>query len=136
MEMCRKRRPEGGPRLLKLRKECVKMVLHLSRVWQSSKRIHFHLKGFGIARAMLRSADYLLHDEATSNLDATSAALVTEAMDRLMKDRTTVMIAHSYEAAKRADYVIVMRDGTVEAAGTPDELRASNAYYQMFSKSL
>ncbi len=89
-----------------------------------------------IARAMLRNADYLLLDEATSNLDATSTALVTEAMDRLMKDRTTVMIAHSYEAARRADYVIVMRDGTVEAAGTPDELRASNAYYQMFSKSL
>lgn len=85
---------------------------------------------------MLRSADCLLPDEATSNLDATSTALVTEAMDRLMKDRTTVMIAHSYEAAKRADYVIVMCDGTVEAAGTPDELRASNAYYQMFSKSL
>lgn len=57
-------------------------------------------------------------------------------MDRLMMDRTTVKIAHSYEAAKRADYVIVMRDGTVEAAGTLDELRASNAYYQMFSKSL
>ena len=85
---------------------------------------------------MLHSADCLLLDEATSNLGATSTALVTEAMDRLMKDRTTVMIAHSYEAAKRADYVIVMRDGTVEAAGTPDELRASNAYYQMFSKSL
>ena len=85
---------------------------------------------------MLRSADYLLLDEATSNLDTTSTALVTEAMDRLMKARTSVMIAHSYEAARRADYVIVMRDGTVEAAGTPDELRASNAYYQMFSKSL
>ena len=53
-----------------------------------------------------------------------------------MKDRTTVMIAHSYEAARRADYVIVMRGGTVEAVSTPDELRASNAYYQMFSKSL
>ena len=85
---------------------------------------------------MLRSADYLLLNEATSSLDATSTALVTEAMDRLMKDRTTVMITRSYEAAKRADNVIVMRDGTVEAAGTPDELRASNAYYQMFSKSL
>lgn len=85
---------------------------------------------------MLRSADYLLLDEATSNLDTTSTALVTEAMDRLMKDRMTVMIAHSYEAARRADYVIVMRDGTVEAVSTPDELRASNAYYQMFSKSL
>ena len=71
---------------------------------------------------MLCSADCLLPDEVTSNLDATSTALVTEAMDRLMKDRTTVMIAHSYEAAKRA--------------GTADELRASNAYYQMFSKSL
>lgn len=94
------------------------------------------MKEFGIARAILRSADYLLPDEATSNLDATSTALVTEAMDRLMMDRTTVMIVHSYEAAKRADYVIVMRDGTVEAAGTPDELCASNAYYQMFSKSL
>lgn len=44
---------------------------------------------------MLRNADYLLLDKATSNLDATSTALVTEAMDRLMKDRTTVMIAHS-----------------------------------------
>ena len=66
---------------------------------------------------MLRSADYLLLDEATSSLDATSTALVNEAMDRLMKDCTTVMIAHSYEAAKRADYVIVMRDGTVKAAG-------------------
>lgn len=55
------------------------------------------MKGFGIARAMLRSADYLLLDEATSSLGATSTALVTEAMDRLMKDHTTVMIAHSYE---------------------------------------
>lgn len=70
---------------------------------------------------MLCSADYLLPDEATSNLDATSTALVTEAMDRLMMDRTTGHgSAHSYEAAKRADYVIVMRDGAVEAAGTPD----------------
>ena len=46
-----------------------------------TKTHHFHLKGFRIARAMLRSADYLLLDEATSNLDATSTALVTEAMD-------------------------------------------------------
>ena len=52
---------------------------------------------------MQRSADYLLLDKATSNLDTTSTALVTEAMDRLMKERTTVMIARSYEAAKRAD---------------------------------
>ncbi len=89
-----------------------------------------------IARAMLRNADYLLLDEATSNLDVTSTALVSEAMDRLMKGRTTVMIAHSYEAARRADYVIVMRDGTVEAAGTPDELRRSNEYYRLLAKTM
>ena len=89
-----------------------------------------------IARAMLRNADILLLDEATSNLDVTSTALVSEAMDNLMKNRTTVMIAHSFAATKNADYVIVMREGTVEAAGTPDELEKTNEYYKLFSKSL
>lgn len=89
-----------------------------------------------IARAMLRNADILLLDEATSNLDVTSTALVSEAMDNLMKNRTTIMIAHSFAATKNADYVIVMREGTVEAAGTPDELEKTNEYYKLFSKSL
>lgn len=89
-----------------------------------------------IARAMLRNADYLLLDEATSNLDAVSEAQVTGAMDALMKDKTTIMIAHNYAAARNADYVIVMKDGTVEAAGTPQELLETNEYYQMFSKML
>lgn len=89
-----------------------------------------------IARAMLRDADYLLLDEATSNLDVISEAQVTEALDHLMENKTTVMIAHNYAATKNADYVIVMRDGTIEAAGTPDELLESNTYYQMFCKTL
>lgn len=88
-----------------------------------------------IARAMLRNADYLLLDEATSNLDVMSEALVTEAMDNLMRDKTTVMIAHNYAATRNADYVIVMKDGNVEAAGTPDELLETNEYYQIFSKT-
>ena len=46
------------------------------------------------------------------------------------------MIAHSFAATKNADYVIVMREGTVEAAGTPDELEKTNEYYKLFSKSL
>lgn len=89
-----------------------------------------------IARAMLRNTDYLLLDEATSNLDAVSEALVTGAMDTLMKDKTTVLIAHNYAATRNADYVIVMKDGTVDAAGTPQELLQTNEYYQMFSKML
>ena len=89
-----------------------------------------------IARAMLRNADYLLLDEATSNLDVLSEAMVTEALDHLMENKTTIMIAHNYAATKNADYVIVMRDGTVEAAGSPEELLKTNEYYQIFSKTL
>lgn len=89
-----------------------------------------------IARAMLRNADYLLLDEATSNLDVVSEALVTEAMNNLMKNKTTIMIAHNYAATRNADYVIVMKDGTVEAAGSPQELLENNEFYQMFSKTM
>ena len=89
-----------------------------------------------IARAMLRDADYLLLDEATSNLDVVSEALVTEALDNLMENKTTIMIAHNYAATKNADYIIVMKDGMAEAAGTPEELLETNKFYQMFSKTV
>ena len=89
-----------------------------------------------IARAMLRDADYLLLDEATSNLDVVSEAMVTEALDNLMKNKTTIMIAHNYAAIKNADNIIVMRDGRVEASGTPEEMLKNNAYYQMFTQTL
>lgn len=85
-----------------------------------------------IARAMLRQADILLLDEATSNLDVLSEAAVTEAMDNLMQDKTTIMIAHNYAATRNADYIIVMKDGTLEAAGTPEELLETNEYYRAF----
>lgn len=87
-----------------------------------------------IARAMLKNADYLLLDEATSNLDVMSEALVTKALDNLMQGRTTVMIAHNFAATKNAGHVIVMKNGTVEAEGTPDELLEENEYYRLFSK--
>ena len=89
-----------------------------------------------IARAMLRNADYLLLDEATSNLDVVSEAEVTGAMNELMRDKTTIMIAHNYAATRNADYIIVMKDGAVESAGTPDELLKTNEYYRMFVKTL
>ena len=89
-----------------------------------------------IARAMLRDADYLLLDEATSNLDVLSEAMVTEALDHLMENKTTIMIAHNYAATKNADNIIVMREGSVEASGTPKEMLEHNEYYQLFSKTL
>ncbi len=89
-----------------------------------------------IARAMLRDADYLLLDEATSNLDVISEAMVTEALNHLMENKTTSMIAHNYAATQNADNIIVMRDGRIEASGTPGEMLAHNEYYQLFSKNL
>ena len=85
-----------------------------------------------IARAMLRGGSYLLLDEATSNLDMISEAQVTQALERLMEGKTTVMIAHNYAATRSADYIVVMKDGAVEAAGTPEELLRTNEYYQKF----
>lgn len=89
-----------------------------------------------IARAMLRNADYLLLDEATSNLDVVSAAQVTEATESLMRGRTTVMIAHDCAATRSAQYIIIMRDGTVEDAGTPEELLQRSDYYRAFCKQI
>ena len=61
---------------------------------------------------------------------------MTEALDHLMQDKTTIMIAHNYAATKNADNIIVMREGAVEASGTPEEMLKTNAYYQMFSHTL
>lgn len=85
-----------------------------------------------IARAMMRNPDYLLLDEATSNLDARSEQVVSQALTNLMKGRTTVMIAHNYSATKAADHIVVMKDGRVEAEGSPAELLETNAYYRAF----
>ena len=87
-----------------------------------------------IARAMMRNPDYLLLDESTSNLDVKSESIVAKALANLMRGRTTVMIAHNYSATKMADRVIVMRDGSVEAEGTPEELLKTNEYYKIFAK--
>ena len=86
-----------------------------------------------IARAMMRNPDYLLLDEATSNLDANSEQLVSKALSNLMKGRTTVMIAHNYSATREADHIVVMKDGYVEAEGTPAELLQTNGYYRSFA---
>ena len=86
-----------------------------------------------IARAMMRNPDYLLLDEATSNLDAKSEKMVSQALTNLMKGRTTVMIAHNYSATRDATHIVVMKDGKVEAEGSPEEMLVSNEYYRAFA---
>ena len=79
-----------------------------------------------IARAIMNNPDYLLLDEATSNLDAKSERIVMEALEELMRGRTTVVIAHSLATIRRADHVIVLRDGRVESSGDPKQILSTS----------
>ncbi len=87
-----------------------------------------------IARALLRNAPILLLDEATSALDAESEALVQEALDHLMANRTTLVIAHRLATVRKADRIIVMDKGRIVEEGTHESLsRAGGLYARLAS---
>jgi ABC transporter fused permease/ATP-binding protein len=83
-----------------------------------------------IARALLKDPRVLILDEATSALDAESEHLVQEALDRLMKGRTTLVIAHRLSTVKEADRVCVLDEGRVAQQGTHDELVNQEGLYK------
>src|SRR3954464_9734044 len=82
-----------------------------------------------IARALLRDAPLLLLDEATSALDAESERLVQDALDRLMADRTTIVIAHRLATVRAADRIVVMDAGRIVEEGTHTSLSARGGLY-------
>ncbi len=87
-----------------------------------------------IARAILRNAPILLLDEATSALDAESERLVQDALERLMSDRTTIVIAHRLATVRAADRIIVMEDGRIVEEGTHDSLTRALGLYARLAK--
>ena len=82
-----------------------------------------------IARAVLANAPILILDEATSSVDTRTEQLIQEAMDHLMRGRTSFVIAHRLSTIRNADCILVMRDGSIVEQGTHSELLARGGFY-------
>ena len=82
-----------------------------------------------IARAFLKDAPIILLDEATASLDAENETVIQEALSRLIKDKTVLIIAHRMRTIANADHIVVLKDGVVAEQGTPEELSAYDSIY-------
>ena len=85
-----------------------------------------------IARAILKNPSILILDEATSALDSTSEKLVQDALEELMKGRTSIVIAHRLSTIRRADQILVLQDGQITEQGQHDELMALKGQYATY----
>ena len=89
----------------------------------------------GIARALIRNSPVLILDEPTAALDTQSEERVIEALERLMKGRTVVMIAHRLATLRSADKLIVLKDGLVTEEGSHDHLLSLDGVYAELHKA-
>jgi ABC-type multidrug transport system fused ATPase/permease subunit len=83
-----------------------------------------------IARAIVRNAPIVILDEPLTGLDAAAAAAVSEALDRLMRDKTVILVTHHLAMAQRADQIVVLMNGRIQQQGRHDELVAAKGLYR------
>lgn len=89
-----------------------------------------------IARAILKDAPIILLDEATASLDVENESLIQEALSELIKNKTVIIIAHRLRTIRKADKIVLLREGKIEAMGNDDTLLKESKYYnQMLEKS-
>ena len=86
-----------------------------------------------IARALLKNPSILILDEATSALDSESEKLVQQAMDVLLKGRTSIVIAHRLSTIKNSDCILVLENGQIIEQGTHQELQKNEGLYKQLS---
>ncbi len=83
-----------------------------------------------IARAFLKDAPIILMDEATASLDVDNESLIQEAISKLIKNKTVLIIAHRMRTVDGVDKIVVLRDGVVAESGTPEELKEADGIYR------
>ncbi|MBQ5484341.1 MAG: ATP-binding cassette domain-containing protein, partial [Lachnospiraceae bacterium] len=87
-----------------------------------------------IARAFLKDAPVILLDEATASLDAENETAIQEALSRLIKNKTVMIIAHRMRTIAKADNIIVLKDGVVAEQGSPEFLSGYDSIYSRMTK--
>ena len=87
-----------------------------------------------IARALLADAPILILDEATASVDTATERLIQEALERLMKDRTSFVIAHRLSTIRKADQILVLKEGAIVEQGTHQDLVEAGGLYAKLAR--